>query len=185
MASAELLDKLEAVARNLRNSDLPFGGMQLVFCGDFFQLPPVSRREGPPAHYAFQSRAWVRSSLQTVELIKIWRQSDAELIEMLTEVRKGRVSAKSLRVLAACERPPDHTSLAPGVRPTKLYTHRADCEEINQQQLAALEGKSVVIRAADSGTGLFCSNSGELLSGCVAKAALELKEGAQVLLLKS
>lgn len=184
MLSAELLDKLEYVARALRGNEKPFGGMQLVFCGDFFQLPPVSRRGSAAARFAFQAAAWRRCALEAVELAQVYRQAEPELVRMLNEVRVGQLSASALATLARCERALD-SAAASGVRPTRLFTHRSDCDAINEAELGALETAAVTLRAIDSGAGLHGLTLAQLLDGCAAKPALVLREGAQVLLLKS
>jgi ATP-dependent DNA helicase PIF1 len=184
MLAAELLDKLEYVARAVRGNDEPFGGLQLLFCGDFFQLPPVSRPGAPPARFAFWAASWGRCKLRSVELTHVYRQTDDTLIGMLNEVRVGKVSARTLATLAACERRIDD-ELAMGVRPTQLFTHRADCDEINLRELAALDAPPILLRAIDSGTGARGATPTQLLETCPAKAVLELRVNAQVLLLRS
>lgn len=185
MLSAELFDQLEYVARAVRGRAEPFGGLQLVLCGDFFQLPPVSRTGRAPARFAFQAAGWARCALREVELQKVFRQADGALVEMLNDMRVGRLSSRALATLASCERPPEASAAAPGVRPTKLYTHRADCESVNEEELRKLPLPAVAIRAFDSGEGTRGIGAAELLASCAAKTVLELRVGAQVLLLRS
>ncbi|KAG8465655.1 hypothetical protein KFE25_002962 [Diacronema lutheri] len=187
MLSAELFDKLEHVARAVRGRAEPFGGLQLVLSGDFYQLPPVSTRGGPPARFAFQSRAWAHCKLREVELRQVFRQSDGELVAMLNDVRVGRLTASALATIATCARAAGKgvPGAAAGVRATKLYTHRADCDEVNQRELDALDAPAVVLRAFDSGDGARGASPTALLDGCAARPQLVLKEGAQVLLLRS
>ena len=90
MLDGGLFDKLEQLARKVRRSDAPFGGLQLVLCGDFFQLPPVAR-EG--FRFAFEAECWARCVPQLVELTTVFRQSDPAFVAALNEVRLGRCSS--------------------------------------------------------------------------------------------
>lgn len=75
MVDAELFDKLEEVARIIRNSGRPFGGLQLVITGDFFQLPPVPD-SGKLARFAFEAATWSTSIAETIGLTQVFRQKD-------------------------------------------------------------------------------------------------------------
>lgn len=90
MLDASFFEKLEAVARRVRNNQKPFGGLQLILCGDFFQLPPVAR-EG--FRFAFEAECWARCVPQLVELTTVFRQSDPAFVAALNEVRLGRCSS--------------------------------------------------------------------------------------------
>jgi ATP-dependent DNA helicase PIF1 len=95
MVDGELFDKLEEVARILRNNGRPFGGIQLVITGDFFQLPPVpdgSRQ----SRFAFEAGTWNTSIEHTIALHHVFRQKDPEFAGMLNEMREGRLSQKSI-----------------------------------------------------------------------------------------
>lgn len=75
MVDGHLFDKLEELARILRTSDQPFGGIQLVITGDFFQLPPVS--DGPRGtKFAFEAESWSRCIQHTIKLTNVFRQKD-------------------------------------------------------------------------------------------------------------
>jgi len=95
MVDGELFDKLEEIARRMRNNGRPFGGIQLVITGDFFQLPPVpdQRRE---SRFAFDAGAWNTSIEHTIGLHHVFRQKDPEFAGMLNEMREGRLSSKSI-----------------------------------------------------------------------------------------
>jgi ATP-dependent DNA helicase PIF1 len=76
MLDAALMDKVEQVASLVRQNSRPFGGIQLVFTGDFFQLPPVEKKGDPPVKFAFDARCWRRSNLTTIHLTQVYRQRD-------------------------------------------------------------------------------------------------------------
>uniref|UniRef100_A0A2K5I2T7 ATP-dependent DNA helicase n=1 Tax=Colobus angolensis palliatus TaxID=336983 RepID=A0A2K5I2T7_COLAP len=90
MVEADLFDKLEAVARAVRQQNKPFGGIQLIICGDFLQLPPVTKGPQPP-RFCFQAKSWKRCVPVTLELTKVWRQADQTFISLLQAVRLGKV----------------------------------------------------------------------------------------------
>jgi ATP-dependent DNA helicase PIF1 len=75
MVDATLFDKLESLARTLRRDERPFGGIQLVITGDFFQLPPVTER-GREAKFAFEAESWSRCIEHTIKLTTVFRQKD-------------------------------------------------------------------------------------------------------------
>ncbi|XP_047718411.1 ATP-dependent DNA helicase PIF1 isoform X6 [Prionailurus viverrinus] len=89
MVEADLFDKLEAVARAIRQQNKPFGGIQLIICGDFLQLPPVTKGSQPPK-FCFQAKSWRRCVPVTLELTEVWRQADQTFISLLQAVRLGR-----------------------------------------------------------------------------------------------
>jgi len=75
MVDGLLFDKLEELARILRKSDQPFGGIQLVITGDFFQLPPVAD-DGREAKFTFEAETWGRCIQYTIKLTSVFRQKD-------------------------------------------------------------------------------------------------------------
>lgn len=110
MIDGRLFDKLEQIARTVRKNQKPWGGLQvrptgheqyrlmfqLILCGDFHQLPPVSKRGEPPAVYAFESAAWAKvfKPANMACLKEIFRQKDVSFVRLLEEMRKGRISAE-------------------------------------------------------------------------------------------
>ena len=93
MLDDQLLNKLDFIAKESRQRFVPFGGIQLIFCGDFFQLPPVQLRFGKK--FAFDSHAWIDADICKIELTEVIRQSGEEnrrFVEILNEIRVGRCS---------------------------------------------------------------------------------------------
>lgn len=74
MVDAALFDKLDAIAQAIRGNSAPFGGLQLIVTGDFFQLPPVSQNSS--SKFAFEAKAWSSTITQTVMLSQVFRQKD-------------------------------------------------------------------------------------------------------------
>ena len=106
MLRADALDEIDNVLRRVRRSDLPFGGVQLLLIGDMQQLPPVVKndeweilKDYYNSPYFFESLALKKSEYMTIELDHIYRQSDAEFIELLSQVRENRVTKDTLEML--------------------------------------------------------------------------------------
>ena len=103
MVDGELFDKLEAVARQLRNNGRPFGGIQLVITGDFFQLPPVPDK-GKTSKFAFEASSWGTSIEHTIGLTQVFRQRDSTFADMLNEMRIGKISNETNKVFLELKR---------------------------------------------------------------------------------
>lgn len=104
MIDADLFDKLEIIARIVRKNKNPFGGIQLVICGDFFQLPPVGRaEEGEQKKFCFQAESWKRCMQSVIELKEVFRQADEVFVNVLNEIRHGVCSKASLDILMTCK----------------------------------------------------------------------------------
>ena len=179
MLDGVFFDALEEVARRVRGSTRPFGGLQLVLCGDFFQLPPVTKDRA--YRFAFEASSWGACVERTFELTAVFRQADPALVEALRQVRLGRCPAEVRELFKPCLRralPEDD-----GIAATRLFTHKADCAALNEQQLDGLGGTQLTFTARDS-----CRDEGALATlraSCAAPVTLRLKEGTQVLLVKT
>jgi len=178
MLDARLLDALEYIARKMRNDERIFGGLQLVLCGDFFQLPPVELERG--AKFCFQAACWPqlvpRGSVFV--LSRVFRQRDETFLQILEEVRRGVVSPQACSTLRATSA----QSFDEGAEPTRLFPHNASADSFNKQKLAALDGPEMSFDAVDSGRQPYLR---DLQKHCRAPAQLVLKPGTQVMLLKN
>jgi len=106
MVDGQLFDKLEQIARTLRNNGRPFGGIQLVVTGDFFQLPPVPEKNSI-AKFVFDAVTWNTCIEHTILLTHVFRQKDEQFARMLNEMRLGRMSAATIREFKSLSRPLD------------------------------------------------------------------------------
>ncbi|TFJ84312.1 hypothetical protein NSK_004303 [Nannochloropsis salina CCMP1776] len=184
MLHGSLLSKLNEIAKHVKNQPhRPFGGVQLIFTGDFFQLPPVSRGRRAGDHdYAFLHPVWKElfGPESCYELTRVFRQAEKPLVALLNDVRYGRASAESIALLQELSRdlkPP------PGIEPTLLFATNNRVDEMNQQKLGLLAGaEEHVFQATDSGVEPFL---GQLRKNCLAESRLRLRIGAQVMLLKN
>jgi uracil-DNA glycosylase len=194
MMTPELFEKLDGIGKLVRASAAPWGGMQLVLCGDFLQLPPVVRGlsgETAIGRFAFESPAWKTAHLDAHVLTKIERQTDAAFQTLLNECRIGEPSAASIAVLKSRQHL-DWKSQT--IRPTLLFSRNADVDSINEKNIAALQKP---LRMFDAHTVIDRSDptlevpTGERLERVLEKLDsdapymphLELCVGAQVMLL--
>lgn len=177
MVDADLFEKLETVARTVRKSDQPFGGIQLILCGDFLQLPPVTK-PGETRRFCFQSEAWHKTVEITMHLTEVKRQDDPHFINILQKIRKGLCPEPVLNALIATG---NNCIDKDGVLATKLCTHKADVDEINQSNLKELQGESKLFSSVDTDQ----AYTSQLNALCPVPAYLELKVGAQVMLCKN
>lgn len=104
MVDGDLFDKLEQIARSLRNNGRPFGGIQLVVTGDFFQLPPVPEKNSI-AKFAFDAATWNTTIEHTILLTHVFRQKDPAFANMLNEMRLGKLTQESIRAFQRLNRP--------------------------------------------------------------------------------
>lgn len=142
MMTSELFEKLDQVGRKIRrNEHSPFGGLQIVAVGDFYQLPPVVRHSGQEGDekvetsFVFESPLWKDLRFTTHELTQIERQKDQEFQGVLNEARRGELSKKSLKFLAK-RMGLDYKDQA--IQPTMLFTRRAQVDAINMSHLKKL-----------------------------------------------
>ena len=149
MLHADLFDKLEQLARLVRSSTEPFGGIQLVLCGDFFQLPPVDRRNSSThSIYAFQSETWLKCNIQTITLTAVQRQTNTVFIDLLNEIRLGRFTKTAEELLRDCHIS-RKTVPEDGILPTKLYCLNRNVDEENINHLNMLEGSDYIYTGRD------------------------------------
>jgi ATP-dependent DNA helicase PIF1 len=187
MLDADLFDKLEELARLLRGNDDPFGGIQVILCGDFFQLPPVRKRDDPKAkEFLFKAKCWNRVIKKTYVLERIFRQDqDKRFARVLNEIRLGYVSPRGERLLERCSVPfrsRSGASTDSSIKPTMLYALRRDVNHENAMQLATLDEEEQSFYAKEGGDKTLLK---QLQNNCTAPNILNLKVGAQVVLLKN
>ena len=180
MVDPALLDKLEEIARLIRKRpDRPFGGIQLVITGDFFQLPPVN--PGGSMTFAFDAECWNRVVQHKVNLTQVFRQKDESFVTMLNEMRFGKLSQKTIDAFKKLERVPKYDD---DIVPTELFPMRHDVDRANMDRLNALQTESQSYRAQDGGT-LTGEQRERVLSNSIALPVVYLKKGAQVMLIKN
>ncbi|OHA42663.1 MAG: hypothetical protein A3G59_00535 [Candidatus Taylorbacteria bacterium RIFCSPLOWO2_12_FULL_47_20] len=184
MLSAQMLTMVDAVCREIRRSSRPFGGLQTVLVGDFFQLPPVCRDEqeqnperemfGTSAgtRFAFGSAVWSALKLFVCYLSEQHRQEDGAFLEFLSAIRRGAVS-ENHRVLLRTR-----YSREPKGGITQLYSHNEDVDRINAEKLGKLSGDGREFVMESHGSERIVA---ALKRGCLSPEKLELKIGARVM----
>lgn len=145
MLDGRILDKIEMVARRVRQNDQPFGGIQLVLTGDFFQLPPVSK-DG--VVFSFESQTWKNCIQRTILLTQVFRQRDDNLVDMLNTIRSGEPTPELVSNIAKLNREVHYSD---GIEPTELYATRKEVELSNGRQLRTLPGEPRVFKSLDVG----------------------------------
>lgn len=184
MVDGDLFDKLEAVARQIRNNGRPFGGVQLVITGDFFQLPPVPDGHGASSTFAFDAKSWSAAIQHTIGLHHVFRQKDPVFAGMLNEMREGRLTKASIDTFRSLSRTPesnDHLSLTL----TELFPTRSEVERANLTRMNQLKGNEVRYIAKDGGTLSDEKQRSRILENYLAPKELVLKKGSQVMLIKN
>ena len=190
MLPARSLTLVEMVCRHIRATNVPFGGMQVVLVGDFFQLPPVVRRRQDDhgmldladdhfgAEFAHASAAWRDLDPTVCYLSEQHRQDDEHFLNLLDAIRANACTGIHRELLAG--RMVDRDQL-PASR-TRLFAHNAAVDEINQQQLAKLGGEMRQFLMTGKGP----PHSIEALKrGCLSPDRLVLKEDAVVMFTKN
>ncbi len=181
MLAAHTLENLNTVLKLLRQSNEPFGGLQIVLSGDFFQLPPVARFSSEFSYdfesiFAFSAPAWHEANLKILYLDEQYRQED-ELVDILNAIRNKELNQDLLAKLSA----------RVGVRTDnydilKLHTHNANVDKANEEHLSKLDGKIYEYPMILSGNKAKAEN---MARNILAPELLRLKEGARVMFVKN
>ena len=190
MVDGHLLNKLNEIAKTLRRNNRPFGGIQLVACGDFYQLPPVVKKtahdgtevDNVEVYFAFESLAWKETIQRTITLKEIFRQKgDQRFIDMLNNLRDGNVPDDTVRDFCRLSRP---LKCPEGIVPSELYATRHEVDAANSRKLGTIEGDVVVYNSIDTGI-LPEIQKSQVLANFLAPQVLNLKVGAQVMCIKN
>src|ERR1044072_1971763 len=183
MLRADLLDEIDCILRHVRKKQHePFGGVQMLYIGDLFQLPPVVKndewdilRQQYRSPFFFDEQALQQSPPLYLELKKIYRQTDEEFIKVLNNIRNNKTTQADLDLL--------HKHYLPGYESAEnenyitLTTHNAKADTINQAQLEKLNGNISDCKAEVTGDFNERAYPADVL--------LQLKEGAQIMFIKN
>jgi ATP-dependent exoDNAse (exonuclease V) alpha subunit len=189
MLSSSTLDCIDRVAKVFKRNEEPFGGLQIIFSGDFFQLPPIEKRpvfneqtifmdeeENSRIPFAFKSKAWKECDLHTCYLSEQFRQEDNDLVNVLSEIRDGELSEKSLEILNKRIVKEDNPEI------TKLYTHNINVDTFNLKKLQSLKTESKDYLMNGKGKPNLLD---ALKRGCSVQEKMVLKLGALVMFVKN
>lgn len=178
MIDEATISLVERICRRLKKSPLPFGGIQVVFVGDFFQLPPVVSKHDPPRVFAFASPVWRMVQPIICYLTEQHRQEDKKFLDILSMMRKNTFNEHHFENMRSHLVPIEETPR----NVTRLFSHNADVDTINTYELSKLSSKSRVFLMADRGPEHLVD---VLKRGCLSPERLELKEGASVMFTKN
>jgi ATP-dependent DNA helicase PIF1 len=197
MLSAKTLAAVESVCRYVRGGKDAFGGLQVVLVGDFYQLPPIQRKNAPEGEenqrvisldgieiesntteFAFASGAWKTLNPVVCYLSEQHRQEDGVFLELLSAIRSGEAgSTHQVLLESRCKDPGCHRD---GI--TQLFSHNADVDRINSAALQRLSGEPRDFTMESEGPEVLVS---ALKKGCLAPETLYVKVGARVMFIKN
>lgn len=184
------LDLIEWICRQMKHNEKPFGGMQIILCGDFFQLPPVTRSgshrtfsdepfgQTVESEFAYKSQSFLASKFVVCYLEEQHRQKDNTYLGILNQIRENRVSPRTVELLKSRLNVLSDES----GESTRLYTHNIDVDVVNKKHLDLIPGTSKKYYMTTKGSsGL----SESLKKSCLSPEELELKVGAKVMFTKN
>ncbi len=143
MMTSELFDKLNEIGKKIRRNNKPFGGIQLLLVGDFYQLPPVNKTNEATI-FAFESSSWNNVITCSIELTVIQRQKDEIFQNILKEARIGSLTKTSCNIIKQYQ---GRDWKSNKIRPTLLFPRRAEVDMINDSNIRALKGRRFTYKA--------------------------------------
>jgi ATP-dependent exoDNAse (exonuclease V) alpha subunit len=179
MLHKDQLNSIHHILSYCRDNPQAFGGLQVVLCGDFFQLPPIGQyHEQSRDKFSFMSDAWQWGEFKIAYLTEQFRQKNNALNFILEEIRSGAVSEDALNLLNDAKKTKFEKSLVP----TKLYTHNADVDRINNEHLTSLPGKNRYFKAKTKGEKSLVNS---LKKSVLTQDDTALRIGAKVMFVKN
>lgn len=187
MLTGDTLTMVETVCRKIRSNQAPFGGLQVVLVGDFFQLPPITR---PDIHkhrplianndqnskFAFSSLAWQTLNPRVCYLSEQHRQEDTAFLELLSALRQGAIHPVHRALLQT------RSSTKAQNNATQLFSHNIDVDHVNNIELKKLSSPEQIFMMASRGPAKLTA---QLQRGCLSPEKLALKIGAKVMFTKN
>ncbi|MBF7682107.1 AAA family ATPase [Acinetobacter sp. B5B] len=177
MLHAKQLNLVNQVLKYFKENDEPFGGIQVILAGDFFQLPPVGRQgERNRDKFCFMSDAWVEAKFRICYLKEQHRQDDETLNQILNAIRSASITTTHEQALKATKQQEI------GETYTRLYTHNMDVDSLNEQHLQQLTQDAHTFQATLEGNAKLLET---LKSSVRAPETLVLKKHAKVMFVKN
>ena len=182
MLRRDQFELIEAVLSGVKNNGLPFGGVQIILVGDFFQLPPVVTNYDKKIFadlkdpYCFQSAMWSYAGFKAINLTTNYRQSDVEFLKILNDIRIGNITEEIEEFMASSL----NRKFDGDIRPIKLFPFKVDVAEENFRCLKEIKAPKYLSEAEYSGKAM---NIEILQKDCPAKHELYFCKGAQIVML--
>lgn len=170
------LDMVDEVCKKVRKNNLPFGGLQVVFSGDFFQLPPINRENNEKSFFAIFSKSWQELKPVICYLTEQFRQDDEDLHRVLNCIRDGDESEDIVSMLLA------RIGKEPEILVTELHTTNFDVDSINNNMLDKIDSEEIQYSWSTTGSKNYLDN---LSKSILAPEILRLKTGALVMAVKN
>ena len=194
MMSKHLFELLDTIGKTVRKNNKPFGGIQLIFSGDFYQLPPIGSYKNPSTMlFCFESSQWMDTFDTQIELNQIFRQSNKQFIEILHEIRCGIVSKKSCNAIRKRMR----LSSSDKIRPVRISPIKQTVQTINNREMSKLINTETIVydakpvyappqdvvcgKKAPPSKSRQLQEEKYLLKNCLCEEILQLKKGSQVM----
>ena len=177
MFDARAIDMVDQAMQALRADGRPFGGMQVIFVGDFYQLPPIAKNN--TAVFAFESRSWQNAKPVTCYLSEQHRQEDDVYLEILTSIRSRNISFSHRKHLSSRKTDKEQVS---DITATKLFSHNEDVDRINEEELNKISERKKTFNMSNKGSKSLVE---QLKRGCLSPERLDLKVGAVVMFTKN
>ena len=180
-----VLSLVDSICRKIKENNLPFGGLQVVLVGDFFQLPPVSRPQfgalkesNDSQFFSYSADIWREAQFVTCYLSEQYRQDDQTFLSLLKAIRRNQFNREDLAILlsrhTANNAEPDNI--------VKLFSHNFDVDNVNEAKLKTLKGVEKNYLMTGSGSKKMIE---ALKRGCLSPELLKLKLGAEVMFTKN
>lgn len=173
------LDMVDTIAKYILQNTQPFGGIQIVLCGDFFQLPPVSSGKSiSDKNFAFEAAAWINGDIHVCYLHEQYRQENDPLLDILSDIRSGTAGEHTkVPLRTRYKKEPEGE-----VKPTKLYSRNMNVDYINETELRNLDNDEKLFEMVTRGHTSLVEG---LKKSCLAPEKLRIKIGAQVMFIKN
>ena len=185
MLSSNTLDMIEKICSYIKNNNKPFGGMQVVFVGDFFQLPHIIKNQEKQSSFemfensnlSFNSNAWKKLNPIICYLTEQHRQSDKEFSSLLKNIRENKIDTEIHNLLQKRISNKTHDK-----KITKLYSHNIHVDKVNNLELSLIQDKVKIYEMSKPGRDFMIDT---LIKNCLSPYQLELKKGAKVMCTKN
>ncbi len=179
MINAKQLDLVNNICQAFRQDIRPFGGIQTVLCGDFFQLPPIKKQEDEDSRFVVESDIWNNMDIKICYLEEQFRQKDKQFLKVLSAIRANKATDDTASILKTRL----NKSIGSKIKPTKLYTHNNSVNAENLLELNKLDREEVCYEMYSEGIPDLVKSLKN--SYCLAPESLKLKIDAIVMFVKN